>query len=76
MSNSSFESAFTQLHTDMVNQHAAREAQELTQHTDCEAREDHWDVQQTFKGHFDVPKTKELMRLLNVASKDDLPETL
>ena len=60
----------------MANQHATREAQELAHHTDLEAREDHWDAHQTFKGHFGVPKTKELMRLLNVASEDDLPETL
>ena len=76
MSNSSFESTFTQLCTDMANQHAAREAQELAQHAECEAREDCWDAQQTFKGCFGVPKTEELMRLLNVASEDDLPETL
>ena len=59
----------------MASQHAAREAQELAQHADCEAREDHWDVQQTFEGHFGVPKTEE-MRLLNVASEDNLLETL
>ena len=76
LSNSSFKTTFTQLHTDMASQHTAREAQELAQHADCEAREDCWDAQQTFKGHFGVPKTKEVMRLLNVASEDDLPETL
>ena len=62
--------------TDMANQHAAREAQELAQHADCEAREDCWDAQHTFENRFSVPKTKALMRLLNVASEDDLPETL
>ena len=47
------------------------------QHADCEAtREDHWDMQQTFEGCFRVPKTEEVMRLLNVASEDDLLETL
>ena len=60
----------------MASQHATREAQELAQHADREAREDHWDVQQTFEGRFGVPKTEEVMRLLNIASKDDLLETL
>ena len=60
----------------MASHHATREAQELAQHTDCEAREDHQDVQQTFEGHFRVPKTEEVMSLLKVASEDDLPETL
>ena len=41
LSNSSFENAFAQLRTDMVNQHAAREARELAQHANWEAREDH-----------------------------------
>ena len=49
LSNSSFKMSFTQLSTDMASQHATREAQELARHTDREAREDHWDVQQTFK---------------------------
>ena len=76
LSNSSFENAFAQLHTDIASLHATRKAQELAQHADREAREDHWDAQQTFKGRFRVPKTEEVMRLLNVCSKDDLPETL
>ena len=71
-----FKTAFTQLHTDMASQHTTREAQELAQHTDCEAREDHQDAQQTFEGCFRVPKTEEVMRLLNISSEDDLPETL
>ena len=33
-------------------------------------------MQQTFEGRFGVPKTKEVMRLLNVASENDLLETL
>ena len=60
----------------MATQHTTREAQELAQHTDHEAREDHQDAQQTFKGCFGVPKTKEVMQLLNVSSEDDLLETL
>ena len=60
----------------MANQHATREAQELAQHADHEAREDHRDMQQTFEGHFGMAKTEEVTRLLNVASKDNLPETL
>ena len=45
--------------------------------TDHEAREDCQDIQQTFEGHFGVPKAKEVMRLLNVANEEnDLPETL
>ena len=76
LSNSSFENAINQLHVNMANQHTAREAQELAQHTDQEAREDHRDARQTFKDQFSVAKTKEVMRLLNVASKDNLPETL
>ena len=76
LSNSSFENALTQLHVDMVNQHAAWEARELAQHADQEAREDCRNAQQTFKDRFGVAKTEEVMRLLNVASEDDLPETL
>ena len=76
LSNSLFETAFTQLCSDMASQHTTREAQELAQHTDHEAREDCRDVQQTFKGCFGVPKTEEVMRLLNIASEDGLLETL
>ena len=76
LSNSSFENALTQLRVDMANQHAAREARELAQHADWEAREDRRNAQQTFEDRFSVAKTKEVMRLLNVASEDDLPETL
>ena len=61
----------------MASQHATREAQELAQHTDHEAREDLWDVQQTFEGHFRVPKTpEEVMRLLNISGENNLLETL
>ena len=60
----------------MANQHAAREARELAQHANCEAREDRRDAQQTFKDCFGVSKTEEVMRLLIVTSEDDLPETL
>ena len=60
----------------MANQHTAKEAWELAQHADQEAREDCQDAQQTFKDHFSVAKTEEVMRLLNVASEDDLLETL
>ena len=76
LSNSSFKTTFTQLCTDMASQHTAREVQELAQHADREASKDCWDAQQTFKGRFRVPKTKEVMRLLNVSSEDNLPETL
>ena len=76
LSNSSFENAITQLRVNMVNQHAAREARELAQHADQEAREDCCNAQQTFKDQFGITKTKEVMRLLNMASEDDLPETL
>ena len=76
LSNSSFESTFTQLHADMANQHAAREARELAQHADWEAREDRCDAQQTFEDQFGVAKTEEVMHLLNMASEDDLLETL
>ena len=75
MSNSLFETAFAQLRTDMVAQHATREAQELAQHTNCEVREDCQDAQHTFEGCFGMPKM-EVMRLLNVSSEDNLPETL
>ena len=60
----------------MANQHTAREARELAQHADREAREDCRDAQQTFKDRFVVSKTKEVMRLLNIASEDNLPEIL
>ena len=76
LSNSSFENALNQLRVDMANQHATREARELAQHADREAREDSRDAQQTFKDRFGVAKTEEVMRLLNVASEDDLLETL
>ena len=76
LSNTSFENTFAQLCMDLAGQQATRDAQELAQHTDHEAREDHWDAQQTFKGCFGVSKTEEVMRLLNVASEDDLLETL
>ena len=33
-------------------------------------------MQQTYEGCFRVPKTKEVMRLLNIASEDNLLETL
>ena len=76
LSNSSFENAINQLCVDMANQHTTREAQELAQHSDREAREDRQDAQQMFKDQFSVTKTEEVMHLLNVASEDDLPETL
>ena len=76
LSNSSFENAFAQLRADMANQHATREARELAQHANQEAREDCRDAQQTFKDRFGVSKTEDMMRLLNMASEDDLPETL
>ena len=76
LSNSSFKNALNQLHVDMANQHATREARELAQHADREAREDRRDAQQTFEDRFGIAKTEEVMRLLNMASEDDLPETL
>ena len=76
LSNSSFENALNQLRVNMANRHATREARELAQHADWEAREDRRDAQQTFEDRFSIAKTEEVMRLLNVASEDNLPETL
>jgi hypothetical protein len=68
--------AFQNLRTDMAAQHAAREARELAQFTDREAREEHRDAEQTFEGRFGSAKLEEVLRLLNLASQDDLPDTL
>jgi hypothetical protein len=64
------------LRTDITIQKNAREVREQAQHADCEAREDRRDAQQTFKGRFGVPKLEEVLRLLDLQSEDDLPETL
>lgn len=76
LSNATFEAAITQLRTDITMQHNAREVREQAQHANHEAREDHRDAQQTFEGWYRVPKLEEVLRLLDLQSKDDLPETL
>ena len=65
-----------QLRSDLAAQHTTREAQELAQHADQEAREDCRDATQTFKGRFGTAKLEEVLRLLDVVSHDDLPELL
>lgn len=61
---------------DMMAQHQAREIQEQAQHANQEARKDHRETQQTFKGQFGLPKLEEVLRLLDLQSEDDLPEAL
>jgi hypothetical protein len=68
--------AFHHLRTDLAAQHAAREARELAQFADREAREDRQDAEQTFEGRFGSAKLEEVLHLLNLASQDDLPDTL
>jgi hypothetical protein len=68
--------AFHHLRTDLAAQHAAREARELAQFADREAREERRDAEQTFEGRFGSAKLEEVLRLLNLASQDDLPDTL
>ena len=49
LSNATFEAAFKCLQDDLSTQHNVREAQEVTQHTKHEAREDRCDAEQTFQ---------------------------
>jgi hypothetical protein len=68
--------AVQHLRTDLALQHTAREARELAQFADREAREDRRDAEQTFEGRFGAAKLEEVLRLLDLASLDDLPDTL
>ena len=56
--------------------HATWEAQELVQHTNWEAREDHHNAMQPFEGWFRTVKLEEMLQLLDLMSQDDLPECL
>ena len=50
LSSVAFQTGMDQLHSDLAAQHAICEAQELAQHANWEAHEDHCDATQTFKG--------------------------
>ena len=50
LSSVAFQMGMDQLHSDLATQHATHEAQELAQHANREAREDHHDAMQTIKG--------------------------
>ena len=76
LSDTTFMAAFYHLRTDLAAQHAAREARELAQFADREAREDHREAEQTFEGRFGSAKLEEVLRILDLASQDDLPDTL
>jgi hypothetical protein len=76
LTDTTFADAFQNLRADLALQHAAREARELAQFADREAREDRRDAEQTFEGRFGAAKLEEVLRLLNLASQDDLPDTL
>lgn len=76
LTDTTFAEAFQNLRADLALQHAAREARELAQFADREAREDRRDAEQTFEGRFGAAKLEEVLRLLNLASQDDLPDTL
>jgi hypothetical protein len=76
LTDTTFMAAFYHLRTDLAAQHAAREARELAQFADREAREDRREAEQTFEGRFGSAKLEEVLRLLNLASQDDLPDTL
>ena len=71
-----FQTGMDQLRMDLAAQHAIQEARELAQHANCEAREDHCNAMQTFKGHFGMVKLEEILHLLDLTSQDDLPELL
>ena len=45
--------------TCLAAQHTVWEAQELAQHANCEAREDHHDAMQTFEGHCGTAKLED-----------------
>ena len=76
LSDNTFMAAVQHLRTDLALQHTAREARELAQFADREAREDRRDAEQTFEGRFGAAKLEEVLRLLDLASLDDLPDTL
>jgi hypothetical protein len=76
LTDTTFAEAFQNLRADLALQHAAREARELAQFADREAREDRRDAEQTFEGRFGAAKLEEVLRLLNLASQDDLPDML
>jgi hypothetical protein len=64
------------LRTNLTAHHAVCEARALVQHANREAREDHRDTPQKFKGQFGTAKLKEVLCILMVDSADDLPEIL
>jgi hypothetical protein len=76
LTDTTFVTAFDHLRADLAAQHAAREARELAQFADRETREDRRDAEQTFEGRFGSAKLEEVLRLLNLDSLDDLPDTL
>ena len=76
LSSVAFQTGMDQLHSDLPSQHATWEAQELVQHANQEACEDHHNATQTFKGQFRTAKLEEMLRLLDLTSQDDLPELL
>ena len=57
-------------------QHNVREAREVAQHAEHEAREDHHDAEQTFQKRFGAPKLEEVLCMLDLHSADDLPLVL
>jgi hypothetical protein len=71
-----FEAGMQLLRTNLATHHAVREARELTQPADHEAGKDCCDTPQTFEGQFGMAKLEEVLRLLILASADDLPEVL
>ena len=76
LSSVAFQVGMDQLRSDLAAQHATREAQELTQHANHEAQEDHCNAMQTFEGRFGMVKLEEILHLLNLMSQDNLPEVL
>ena len=76
LSSAAFQTGMEQLRSDLAAQQTIREARELAQHADREAREDHCDATQTFEGQFGTAKLEEMLRLLDLVSQDDLPELL
>ena len=61
LSSIAFQTGMDQLHSDLAAQHATQEAQELVQHANWEAREDHYNAMQTFKGCFGMAKLEEML---------------
>ena len=76
LTDATFMAALYHLRTDFATQHTAREARELAQFADRKAREDRREAEQTFEGRFGSAKLEEVLRILNLASQDDLPDTL